>query len=254
MRLLQLTTILIALSARDRLSFLLSHPWTSILLLGAIAVLGTWIYRLYVNRISTISGMVTVDGELLPNFKINLRHGTAPQYTWQLQQECTEGVYVIYGVPIGELTAEFAWGTGDSCRVTATLEIKKGANLLDVEVSLELEDLQVSRAVNANVATTTVSWNFSKPVGSPTPTRFETTAMKFIYWISHDYKDRTGSAHSFPGAEALWPTATLPASGAPWTAQVRLPDYPSSNETEMWSVEVCVDGFRAVKKTAKTRI
>lgn len=253
MRLLDPSLLAIALSVKGLFSILLSHFWISVLSVAAAAVVGTWVYRLYRNRLTTLSGMVTVDGELLPSFQINLRHGVAPPHTWQLQQQCAQGVYVIYGVPIGELTVEFVWGTGDSCKVNATLKIEKGANLFDIEVSLDLEDLEVNRTVTGNHASTTVSWKFPKPGGSPTPASFETAAFKFIYWISHDYKDKTGSAHSFPGPEEVWPQTVLPSSGAPWAAQILLPDYPSSNETELWSVEVCVDGFREARKTAKKR-
>ncbi len=248
-----LTPLSIVFSLGNHFSFLHSHPWTSILLLAAIAVLAWWTYRLYINRLSTLSGIITVDGELLPKFRINIRCGTAPAYTWQQQQECTQGVYVVYGIPVGELVLELAWGTADSCRLAATLDVKEGTNLFDVAVSLELDNVRVRRTVTGTTASTTISWTFQEPIGSPTPVRFQTTDFKFIYWISHDYKDKAGNARSFPGQEAQWPVSRLPAAGVPWTAQVSLPDYPSSNETETWSVEVCVDGFRETKKTMKTK-
>ena len=253
MSLPRLTPLSIVLPPRDPLSLVLSHPWTSILLLAVVVVLCWWVFRLYINRLSTVSGIVQVDGELLPNFKINACHGTAPSFTWQLQQDCTKGVHVVYGVPLGELTVEFTWGPSDSCRVKATLDVKKGANLFDVTVSLELDDFKVNRTVAANTASAIVSWSFQKPTGSPAPVGFETTAIKFIYVISHDYKDKTGQAYSFPGSEAAWPVAALPAAGSPWTVQDTLPGYPSSNETEAWSIEVWVDGFRETKKTRKER-
>src|SRR5260370_31266563 len=93
-----LTPLSIVFSLGNHFSFLHSHPWTSILLLAAIAVLAWWTYRLYINRLSPLSGIITVDGELFPKFRINIRWGIGPGNTWQQPPQCEQGVYASNGI------------------------------------------------------------------------------------------------------------------------------------------------------------
>ena len=173
MSLPRLTPLSIVLPPRDPLSLVLSHPWTSRLLLAVVVVLCWWVFRLYVNRLSTVSGIVQVGVGTPSQFQNqNACHGTAPSFTWQLQQDCTKADHVVYGVPLGELTVEFTWGPSDSCRVKATLDVKKGANLFDVTVSLELDHFKVNRTVAANTASAIVSWSFQKPYRQSSSRRF----------------------------------------------------------------------------------
>lgn len=230
--------------------FFVSHLWTSLFLLLAIAVLTWWTYQLYSYRISTLSGIVTVDGQLLPNFRISLHHGTGPPFTWYVQQECTQGVYVIYDVRVGTIVVEFVWGNQDSCKMTATLDIKKGTNLLDIDVSLELEDLAAKPADGGKPAA--VSWSFTRPTANPSPRLLEVNAIKFIYWVSHSYTDKSGSHLSTP-LETPWPNSASPPPATPWLAEVSGPEYARSGDSDMWSVEVCTDGFNKAKKTTKTK-
>ena len=244
-----LTRSRIVLSAGDILFLLLSDRRTSLLLLAVVAAVAWVTYRLYSNRISTLAGIVTVDGQLLPEFRIDVSQG-APQ-AWQLKQECTKGLYAIYNVPVGECTVKFTWGTADSCRLTAALDLKKGRNLFDVKVSLELDNLDVRRAITSDIASSTISWIFRKPITDPAPARAEEIAMKYIYSVSHVYTDKSKGTNADSGQETEWPSSTVSAATDPWRAETNIDSYSSSGAPENWSVEVYVDGFPAAKKATK---
>jgi hypothetical protein len=142
-------------SLRSALGSAALHPLTAALLLIAFCLILWWLYKLFTHRLSTLAGVITIQGEPLPLFDIEAQAvGTTPRL-WRLQQACERGTFALYDVPAGPLKLDFSFGTAASCKCTATVTVTKGRNLLDLDLSLELDRLDVQRTITSGVASET---------------------------------------------------------------------------------------------------
>jgi hypothetical protein len=237
-------------SLRSALGSAALHPLTAALLLTAFCLILWWLYKLFTHRLSTLAGVITIQGEPLPLFDIEAQAvGTTPRL-WRLQQACERGTFALYDVPAGPLKLDFSFGTAASCKCTATVTVTKGRNLLDLDLSLELDRLDVQRTITPGSATSTVTWTFRKPTASPPATTVDTTSLKLQYFISHTFKDAQGAAHCGNTPVAPW---SMPTAPAPWDVSVPIASYASAGEAENWSVEVYADGFPDIKKVSRLK-
>jgi hypothetical protein len=226
-----------------------SHPLTVALLVIAFCLILFWVSELFTHRLSTLAGLITIQGEPLPSFSIDAQTVGASRF-WRLQQACEGGTFALYDVPVGQLKLDLSFGPADSCKFTATVAVSKGRNLFDLDLSLELDRLDVQRQITAGAASSTVVWTFRKPTSSPPTVPLTTTSLQLHYSISHAYKDALGAAQIVNIPASTW---SMPAPPALWEVAVPIPNYRSAGEVETWSVEVYADGFPDIKRVSKTK-
>ena len=236
-------------SLGSALALAASHPLTVALLLIAFCLILWWVSPVFTHRLSTLAGLITIQGEPLPLFSIDAQAVGAP-HLWRLQQECEDGTFALYGVPVGQLKLDLSFGPTASCKFTATIAVTKGRNLFDMDLSLELDRLDVQRQITAGVDSPTVVWTFRQPASSPPTVPLHTTSLQLHYSISHVYKDALGAAQTTSIPATAW---SIPAPPAAWAVTLSIPSYRSAGEVETWSVEVYADGFPDIKKVSKTK-
>lgn len=199
--------------------------------------------RLYSDRVAVLAGTIKIDDQPLPAFHLKASMASAP--SWSLEQDCTNGFYVIYGVPPGKITAEFTWGSSGSCEMATEVEIQKKTTLLDLDVDLGIEDFDVvagSRDTSA-LKTAQITWKFKEPKRTPESPGLTVKKIRFLYTVSHvDIREYPAKAGTWDGPNASPPE---------WTVTTDTDAYTHSGGTEKWLVVVQMDGAPDIKKAAR---
>ena len=226
----------------------ITYRWTLLLSLAFLFLILLWFDFIRRQRLSVLGGTVTVDGKSLPKFHVRVRQEQTGQVTWECARDFSDGSYVIYDVPQGELVLDLVWGPGNSCRTGGTFTNRKRRTFVDWEIPLGVE-IAVVRTANASTATADVKCTFKPPTSDPPLTSPVTTSMKYTYTVSHADTQPASGAASAPINNGPQPWSG-PNAGS-WQSTFTTPTYPAPHAEELWSVEVSVDGAPDIKKKSK---